>query len=767
MRKLIAGFMTTLMTLMTIASPVLAAGLGDYPGVLKAADGTLNALVVVGSDAAVGDVVGAIDVASRLAETGKTSVSVSCPGASGSVTGTEKDTVSLNGALSSVFPASGVLKTAHFSGLVDSTYSWRGTDYDFREQVNLAGVAMSHDLATSNVNGTEKMIVESSDLKYQYVFDKALTGTGSTSDPNYTYPIYVTMLGKSFAIVGTGSNQVKMLQGSIGTATATTPVKYNDYSVYADLGSDNSWTRVIIKDASGNTVDTLTITRGDNKQSTATGLTVQVTAVRALQDGTVVGADVVVGPTTAGTTKTYDVTADVTSTGTSSDVFPGETVWGVQVGTNTLTAVTSFATTGGIDAGDVIEVVYKPSSTQYLVAGSKVSLPNNYGDLEYVGWNTEQFATITVAPLSGTVSAYNNSADTQALGNLGGIEISTDVAGSIVSTANTGFSKAYILWNYSRAADRDVAFIGFYDTSKQKIIVNGTIDGVDTESLGEYRSKVFNVSNSTGDAHTVLKYPFKLSYGNAGDNDWYLNVTIGRGKLIYSMGVGTTANTITLGFRNKSAATTSQAPEFKLGVTDASSEVDEVNATTHGTVREAGRKSQEIVDDSGILLQNTDTYGASDKVVFKIPFKTLYAKVSFGKRGSAVSGSTVSYTSYPAVPITSAIARLDTELTAADKLKHLIAIGGSGVNSVTAEALGLSYPTYGTAGGVPENKGLIKMVTSPYDATKYVIIVAGWEVENTRAAASALQLYDTKLAGQTASAVEVTGTVGAPTVTAV
>ena len=767
MKKIIAGFMTALMALLPLVSAV---ELGNYPAFLEATDGTLDALVVIGSAAAVGDVVGAVDVAVRLAETGKTTVSQTCAGAAAAVEGTRKDTVPLSGALSVSFPSSGVLKTAHYSGLADSVFSWRGTDYDYREQVDFGAVTMSHDLATSNVNGTEKMLVQSGQIKYQFVFEKALTGTGSSTDPNYTYPVNMKMLGKDFALVGTGSSQVKMLHGSIGTATATTPVVYGDYSVYSDLGANSGWARVIIKDADGNTVDTLTINQGDNKQSSATGLTVQITAVRALMDGTVVGADLVVGPTTEGVTKTYDVTADVTSTGQASDRFPGETDWGIQVASG------AFATAGQIAVGDIIEVVYKPSSTQYLIAGEKISLPNSYGDLEFEGWNTNKFATITLTPLSGTVSAYNASADTQSFGNLQGLEISSDVAGTIVSRANTGYSKAYVLFNYSRTAQQIPVFIGFYDSSKQKILVNGTIAGVDTNdpTASEYVSKVIDYGGATGVANATVSYAFKLVYGNAGDATFYLNVTTSKGTphLLQRVaaGLSATSPTAVFGFQNKTSVTTAQGPEFRLGSTAASAEAYEVNATTHGTSRDASKMAQETVDDSGILLAATSTYGASDKVVFKVPFKTLNASVYFGKKGAGVSGDTVSYTSYPSIPITSAIARLDTELTTANKAKNLIAVGGPAVNSVAADALGLDYPTYGQTAadalGITEGQGGIKAVDSPYTTGKYILVVAGWDVDNTRAACSALQLYNTKLAGITSSAVVVTGTVGAPTVTA-
>jgi hypothetical protein len=343
-----------------------------------------------------------------------------------------------------------------------------------------------------------------------------------------------------------------------------------------------------------------------------------------------------------------------------------------------------------------------------------------------------------------------------------------------VSSANTGYDKAYVLFNYSRTAQQIPVFIGFYDSSKQKILVNGTIADANTIlPAGEFKSKVIDFGDTVAASNNTLSYSFSLIYGSAGDATFYLNVTVGSAAYTnyifqrVAAGSSATSPTILFGFENKTSVTTSQGPEFRLGATAASAEAYEINATTEGTVRDAGKKTQEIVDDSGILIQSTSSYGASDKVVFKVPFKALNASVYFGKKGEGVSGDTVSYTSYPSVPISSAVARLDSELTESNKAKNLISIGGSCVNSVTADALELDYPTCGAASTIPQDKGLIKVVDSPYTDGKFVLVVAGWEVDNTRTASSAVQLFDTKLAGITSEAVEVTGTIGAPSVTAV
>jgi len=762
MKKIIAGFMTALMALLTVSTPVLAANtVADFPGMLAGSDGALNAYVVVGSLAAPSDVAGAIDIAVRLPEVGSDEVSTSCS-SSTSVEGTRKDNVGLADALSTAFPASGILKTAHYSGLKDSKITWSGsssTEYDYREQVDISGVTMAHDLATSNVNGTEKMVVETGDIKYQYVFDKAITHGGTVSVPNYTYPINIKLLGEDFSIVGTSSSQVLMLHGSVGTATATKGVTYGDYTVYSIIGVNSGWVTLSIRDADGNEVEQLTIDQGKSATSTTAGINVQVTTVRATQDNAAY-ADIVVGPSTEGTTKIYDSTADVTSSGTTSDRFPGKTVWGIQVKSGT------FATSGVISVGDTLEVIYKPTQTQYLVAGEKVVLPNDYAELAFEGWNTDKFATVTIEALGSTISAYDQVDDSIAYGNRGGIKISVDEIGSnsIVSLGGNAFSEAYVLFNATNSS-HGYTEIGFKDSTKNKILINGTyVERIDTlESTSEYESHLINFGNVS----EAFTYPFKLNVGNSGDQDYWLNVTINGSQLIDIMTIGKkgSAPTISIDFNNKTAITTTSTPNFRLGATASSAEVGEVNATTESTVRDAGKKTQEIVDDSGIILLNTDSNGNSDKVVFKVPAKDLKAVVYFGlQSGTQTTTSGDTYTDYPSIPVTSTIAKLDSEMSSLKTAKHLILVGGPCVNTLVAELADDGKFSYTCDAWPGRNFGIIEVIDDGFATGKVVLVVAGTRAEDTRVAASAVQQYDTKLTSKTGTSVEVTGTVGSPVV---
>ncbi len=786
-KKWIATGLTALMAGATLATSVIAATqLSNYPTFLGSA-GSLDAFLVVGKFAKTEDVVGAIDVAANLV--GKTSYKATSVTGTSAIDGIEKDTFALPSsssgtALSTAFPSSGVLKTFHFTGLKDSVVTWKGTDYDFHEQVDVAAANFRHGLTVSSVNGTEKLVVADGNIKYEYVFDKMIrldtasadNTKGSISNPDYTNYVKAQLMGKDFLIVGAGSTSLKMLTGSVGTATSISAVTYGDYSVYSDLGNNGNWARIIIKDASANPVETKTINQGSTEDFTTGGLRVKVTSVKALQDGTIVGADVVVGTTATGIEKEYGSSADVSTSGTSGTRFPGETLWGIQysAGTN--------AGQANITTGSKIQVIYKPSTTEYYVAGTTIKLPNNYGELGYTGWNTDKFATITIAQVTGKV--VHNSTDSQIQGNLNGWEISSDQAGSIISTAGNAYSKAYVLFNRSRAANNQTpVMIGFYDSVKQKIIVNdswttaGFLGGPNGFSGAEYGAQVFAVG--AGEQRQYLNYSFKLNYGNVGEQDYYLHfnitnnntgtISFGSASQGVTAGKAGSAEAINFTITNKTAVSdTGSTGEFRIGFSAATSEENEIRVNSEGSFADASKKSQEITTDGGLLLQDTSSSGAADKVVFKVPAKDLKIKAYFGKAGAATTGGTVN----EFVAVTAAVAKLDNEVGAADKAKNLVLVGGPCVNTLVQDLVnsGKLDAGYSCAGGVlgskwTANTAYIIAVDDAFTTGKVALVVAGTVAADTRVATTVLQNYATYLAGKTASTVTINTGATTPVVT--
>jgi len=793
-KKWIATGLSALMAGATLAGAGLAATqLGAFPGFLASKTATtsaLDAFVVVGEKAQPADVIGAVDLAARLAELSYTVTAVKGTVAS-AVTGLDRDGINIGtdadgaalsegGSIYNVPFPSGTLTTSHFTGLKDSTLSFRSNDYDYHEQVDISGARMRHRYDVTNINGTEKMEIEDGDVIYQYVFEKdvpGLGGTGSGSQAaNYSFPLSVKLMGKEYVLVGTGSsNDVRILSGTIGTADATKGVTYGDYTAYATLGSNNAWAKIVVQDKNANTVATEVLNDPDvsgtsSKDISSAGITVKVTDVKALQDGTVVGVDLVIGP--LGTVeKTFDGTADTTSTGTASDRFSGTTDWGIRT-------ANWGSTAGTISANARLEVVYRPTTTQYLKAGEKLAFPSEYAELGFEGFGTSSFSKITVKD-SGTVSGFNNSADTQSFGNLRGLEISSDTASSIVGLGGNTYDKAYVLLNYTNTANSPV-LIGFWDKAKSKIIVNGTpqtfatVNGVADAST--------ELTTALLQANTAVKYLFNISYAGAGERQYNINVTVfshnsnstwfgtGSTKPIIDVTAGVVGSMNTnMTFQNYSASWTgSTSPSFRLGANNGNAEAADILVTGLGTsgsattASQVGAATQDVLNDQGISILAASSNSASDQVVLKVPNKELTVKAFFGKRG-AVTETESTYNKIS--PVTSAVAKLDKEVGAAEKAKNLVLVGGPCVNKLTAEALGKTFPACGAASGITANTALIQAVDGAFATGKVALVVAGWEADNTRLATSVLQNYDKHLKGVTASKVTVTGTVAAPVVT--
>jgi hypothetical protein len=179
-----------------------------------------------------------------------------------------------------------------------------------------------------------------------------------------------------------------------------------------------------------------------------------------------------------------------------------------------------------------------------------------------------------------------------------------------------------------------------------------------------------------------------------------------------------------------------------LGVTASTEEADELQAM-RGTAAfsNIGTKDEDHTSNYGIQIMNPKSHGASDEVVLKIPNEQVFATVSVKGTGSTTvtGGDSVK----KVVPVTNAVAKLDTEVSLPVG-KHLVLVGGPAVNQLTAQAMGLEYPTYGGSGLLPfaEGEGYIELVDGVVEEGKYAVVACGWEAADTRDATSVLQQFD-------------------------
>ena len=195
----------------------------------------------------------------------------------------------------------------------------------------------------------------------------------------------------------------------------------------------------------------------------------------------------------------------------------------------------------------------------------------------------------------------------------------------------------------------------------------------------------------------------------------------------------------------------------KLGSSADDAEADELQWGS--TPTNIGTKDNDLRTAYGVVIKDPEANGADDKVVLEMPADQVKAKVVvYGPEGSKTTtgGETIK----KVVPITTPVAKLDTEIPDPSTVdKNLVLVGGPAVNRLTAQALGLDYPTYGADSGIPENAAMIKVIEGAFKEGKVAVIVAGWEAENTRVACSVLQQYESfKDALEGNTAVKITGT---------
>lgn len=790
-KKFVATGLSALMAGVTLAGGALAATqLGAYPDFLGS-NGNLDAFVVVGATAAPSDVVGAIDVAASLASLSYTSVSTT-GGSTTSSSGLVKDGIGLgtsSGGTSlatgtNAFPDATQVKNAQFSGLWTGTIAFNSSTYNAHEEVDVSGVRMRHDLGTDKINGTEKMEINTNaDVVARYKFDTSIPNVGTIGTPQYAKPIKIKFLGKDFTVVGVGASSIKMLAGTVGTAVkegnSVTGVSYTSgstvYSVYVTAGANNDWSTLTIQDSTGKVLDTISNAKeGDTKQSSVTGLDVKVTDIRVSGTDPAtqhIEADIVVGPTNQAEVE-YDSSADVSSS--SKERFPGEADWYITY------SGTASGASGTIANGATINVEYRPTSDVYLIGGQSLKLPNSYGELGFDGFNTANFDTITIKPY-GPATVYNSTDQSVPSTTMYGLEISSSIGNSVGSGAVASpnwWPAMYLLFNQSVTAGANgeflPVFVGYKNTAgKIQIsdqLTNGTTVGV-TSGLASAPNATTELAyaliNRSGGATDSVTFPFKLNYKGSGDNFFYANISVGprndRANLLTN--ITFSSQSISAGYasfqnRTKFTPDTAQLSTdlFRLGATSASSEEVELNITTEGSSQNAGKKSQEIVSDSGLLYQNPTDSGAGDKIVVKVPSKALQVAAHVGSIPGVTTTTTTGGTVKAVVPITNAVAKLDTEVGAAEKAKNLVLVGGPAVNSLTAAAMGLTFPAYGAASGIAEGTALIQIVDGAFTTGKVAVIVAGFEADDTRLATSVLQQASTKLKGQTASKATVSGT---------
>jgi len=147
-----------------------------------------------------------------------------------------------------------------------------------------------------------------------------------------------------------------------------------------------------------------------------------------------------------------------------------------------------------------------------------------------------------------------------------------------------------------------------------------------------------------------------------------------------------------------------------------------------------------------IFEANDDSH--MDDLTITVPEKALEALVFVKEVGAEITAGTGGGVGGAAVAV------MDTEFSSV-QTQNIITIGGSAINSVSADLLGLSFPTYGTeetwinATGVDTlGEAIIKIMDSPWTTGKFAMLVAGYEGTDTLRAAKVLREGTPAISGE-------------------
>lgn len=705
LRKIGATLLGATMAGASVMAPVFAAAdLQDYPAPFID-NGATNFLIVVGANAKSDDIAGAINVAVRLgAERGEV---VNCGGGGTIVTGGEDKELALNEAVGSAF---GTLKDNKLAGFQDTKLRWNSKDVDIEEQLTVTGL----DIVTSDSDkdlGSDIYLGTGSSnynqFRYSYLMD----------DSDFDYTLVDDTASKKLTIKFLGKN----FEVTSVTNGSTDEITFK-YGVDEVLGVGESKTIegkeikvVSIGQSSASiSVDGVSKIISEGEDYDYGEMTVLVNSILYTDDVASRQVDISIGT---------DIEKTVQN-GESMEVFgepdeedDAEWLWYIDA---------DNSDTGLLTLGAQYNQKLLDHKDALKKKGEAFALPNDYAKASIASFSTDDYVEVEgdfdnyldvdLLEAGTTTSAYTSLDGFVLTTNKGETGFRVNVSGSWVET-----DKVYFLEN-----NASQLVVGAFDNADNKVQIFYTGNNVTSTISDQLQVYYQDTTLTTTFANSQSALAFTIKEGIEGDIVWDINI----------------------------------AGE-KLGATQGQSDPTEltVGGNSKGTNEEDYRTWY------GLIIRDPDSNGDSDKLAFAVPSEQL--KVTIVVEGpdttvSTTTGSTVK----KAIPIIDNIARLDTDLgmESAKQTKNLILVGGPAVNSLTAQALGVPFPSFGEASTVPEDAAMIKLVENAFAQGKTALVVAGWEAENTRAACSVLQQFSA-YADLKGTGVKVSGTT-TPTLTA-
>jgi hypothetical protein len=717
-KKLLSAILTALLAMSPV---ILAMDLGDYPSFLFT-DNNLDAYVVVGSAAAPADVVGAVDLAARLAGESYEEVST---GDTVTVSGGESENIPINGPIAASSYLDQVMDDSDLAGLMDSEVNFQGDSYNFREILVFGSSqpSVQSSLTSSDDDYESGVYMEttSGSMYYYWVFDEAVNVSTATS----SQPFEMDFLGKKVKITSvttTGTNAGAKFTAYVGDEYW---LNVGD-SVEAEgktVTLDNVGSASVVVNVDGTTE---VISSGDTE--TVNGVEITVDSVFYREQVEQSSASLVIGKQAQ---ETYTDGNKYLKDDNICDNDPEDTdCWEWVISGLTGNSATTVASTGP-SAGPYIGVkgvfTINDDTDDPITAGGCYQYPNDYAEV--------CFDSLTVAD-----------ADYMTLT----VEYADSVDLSNALSGKTAQNTIYIHTSEEEGLnlENDVINGLSADTRTMQVWleVNGTVGYVNVYYRDSDGAKAYaGYVNVTGGNFA------QVDYGDTKDTNVELdlegNVSVADAlNLTFDILGKTTTDLNTLYDDIKVQISHSASAFDGIGATPSTEEADELRWCNGDgsscTWKNIGTKDENHRTIYGIIVEDPKSHGASDEVVLKIPAEQVFAKVVVkGPSTTVTSGS--DGTVKQVVPVTNAVAKLDTEVSLPVG-KNLVLVGGPAVNRLTAQAMGLEYPTYGGSGLLPfaEGEGYVELTDGVLESGKYAVVVAGWEASDTRNACSVMQQYE-------------------------
>ncbi len=629
--------------------------------------------------------------------------------------------------------------------LFDGEVTYRSKEYDTSEIVVISAgfglnVNSTMKIETSLTSSTDDyesdvfLEVQKDAIKYYYSFDEAINFTNVNSDN----PLEITFLGKKLEII----DIAWAAETNAGTEfTANVGTEYY-------LGASESVTvegkTITLNDVSSSSVsvdvDGVTEIISTGNTETVNGIEIKVKDVFSRDKKEDSSAVLVIGEDAAETYK-------------DADPYIGENednpdwVWnieGIDTVDGSTTVVNNTNSDGLLDSGIVFGVendfVKDDDDDNPVVVGECYTLPNNFLSicLESLSTKADEYMSLTMEVDSN--SDFSDSGMGATLTSEPAIRISTSggeylrldqsnlnstngtvqdrstdqiwlyAEGSAETAQDAALGE--FIWVFWEDENNKVQYAG--NITNETIFTNGRFAHIDYKSIsGDELVFYVDTSGVVGTAVNVTLVPFD----SQDMNDYNDNITA-------EFGVS--------------------ARKFNsLGATKDSADAGDVwwFHTLEGTT--LGGKDEDHRSQYGIVLKDPKSQAGSDKVNLEIPSDLVKGNIRVS--GEVVSGGEGGI---PSVMTASEV----TDLTA----WNAILFGGSCVNSHTAAVLGVSFPSCGTDSGIAEDTAIVELKAN---GDNWVMVVAGWELEDTRRAGIVMRNwadFAAQLAGK--SSVSVTGT---------